>query len=67
MRYLIFAIIALSGLAASAQLTASKAFTSAPSDVFPLLDTNTRMDMVDYYNSGLATPSANRIDRKSVV
>ncbi len=67
MRYLIFAIIALSGLATSAQLTASKAFTSAPSDVFPLLDTNTRMDMVDYYNSGLATPSANRMDGRSSV
>lgn len=67
MRYFMSAVIALSGLAASAQITASKAFISAPSDVFPLFDTNTRMDMVDYYNSGLSTPSVNRMDGRSSV
>ena len=54
-------------LAANAQLTAPEAFTTAPADVFPLLDTNTRLDMVDYYNSGLKTASNNRMEGQSVI
>lgn len=53
--------------AASAQTTASSAFTSAPADVFPLLDKNTRLDMIDYYSNGLKTQSANRMDGRSSV
>lgn len=62
---LLFSLIG--ALAANAQLTAPKAFTTAPADVFPLLDTNTRLDMVDYYNSGLKTASNNRMDGQSVI
>ncbi|MDE6555915.1 MAG: DUF3256 family protein [Duncaniella sp.] len=54
-------------IGASAQLTASSAFTSAPRSVFPLLDNNTRLDMVDYFNSGMDTPSNNLLDGHSVV
>lgn len=32
-------------------------FVSAPDDVFPTLDTDTRMDMIDYYNCGYNRPS----------
>ncbi len=32
-----------------AQITATDAFTSAPRKVLPLLDTNARLDMVDYF------------------
>ena len=38
------------------QFTAADAFTSAPQNIFPLLDRNTRLDMVDYVKSGLSTP-----------
>ena len=54
-------------IAANAQLTAPGAFTTAPAEVFPLLDTNTRLDMVDYYNSGLKTASNNRLNGQSVI
>lgn len=57
----------LVALAAGAQLTASDAFTSAPAGVFPLLDKNTRLDMVDYFTSGMATASANRLQGKSSI
>ena len=60
-------ISALFTLTAAAQLTAAGAFTAAPADLFPLLYKNTRLDMVDYYNSGLATPSANRLQGRSTI
>lgn len=52
---------------ASAQLTASSAFSSAPSKVFPLLDMMTRLDMVDYFNSGMDKSSDNKLAGKSVI
>lgn len=60
-------LIALIAPGAHAQLTASKAFATAPQSVFPLLDANTRLDMVDYYNSNLSTPSANKLQGRSRV
>lgn len=51
--------------AAFAQLTASKAFADAPQNVFPLLDHNTKLDMIDYFNSGMSTASKNAMDGKS--
>lgn len=59
------AVVALISPAARAALTASQAFTTAPQSVFPLLDANTRLDMIDYYNSNLSTPSPNRLDGRS--
>ena len=50
---------------AFAQLTASRAFAEAPQSVFPLLDHNTRLDMIDYFNSGMTTASKNNMDGKS--
>lgn len=68
MRHLLLLLTLLTAIVqAQAQLTASGVFTSAPPDIFPLLDKNTRLDMVDYYNSGLSTPSANRMDGHSVI
>ena len=46
---------------ASAQLTARIAFTRAPQSVFPLLDTNTRLDMIDYFDAGMKTESKNAL------
>jgi hypothetical protein len=50
---------------AFARLTASGALADAPSQVFPLLDRNTRLDMIDYFNSGSKTPSQNALQGKS--
>ncbi|MCC8070695.1 MAG: DUF3256 family protein [Bacteroidales bacterium] len=46
-------------------LTASEAFASAPQQIFPLLDLNTRLDMMDYFNSGSTTASTNNLQGKS--
>lgn len=40
-------------------LTAVTAFVDAPTEIFPTLDRMTRMDMVDYYDSGSQRPSKN--------
>ena len=50
-----------------ARLTASEAFVNAPSVVFPLLERNTRLDMIDYFNSGSSTPSNNSMQGASRV
>lgn len=41
------------------RLTATKAFAEAPAEVFPTLDRMTRLDMIDYFNSGSPKPSKN--------
>ena len=47
------------------QLTATEAFSSAPASVLPLIDYITRLDMIDYYNSGSATASKNVMQGQS--
>ena len=42
-------------------------FAMAPDDVLPLLPANTRLDMLDYYNSGLARPSRNTAGGEAVI
>ncbi len=54
-------------LAMMAQLTASEAFSTAPNSVFPLLDSSTRMDMIDYFNSGMSNTSTNNLKGQSAV
>lgn len=49
---------------ANAQLTASKAFADAPASVFPLLNRNARLDMIDYFNGGMSTASTNALPRQ---
>lgn len=57
--------VCASSAGAYAQLTATKAFAAAPQSVFPLLDKNTKLDMIDYHASGSTTPSKNKLDGKS--
>ena len=64
---LLTALFLLATPTVTAQKTAADAFTTAPTGIFPLLDQNTRLHMVDYYNSGLATPSANRLQGRSAI
>ncbi|MDE7397865.1 MAG: DUF3256 family protein [Muribaculum sp.] len=45
--------------------TLTDLFARAPRTVFPLLDRNTRLDMIDYYNSGMSTPSRNMLGGES--
>ncbi|MDE6062059.1 MAG: DUF3256 family protein, partial [Duncaniella sp.] len=66
-KYLLSLTVALGSLAALAQTTAADLFTSAPQSVFPLLDRNTRLDMVDYYKNGMATQSQNQLDGRSAI
>ncbi|MCM1077544.1 MAG: DUF3256 family protein [Bacteroides sp.] len=65
-KFLLIAALVLGSLAAGAQ-DAAELFTSAPQNIFPLLDHNTRLDMVDYYRNGLATSSQNQLDGRSVI
>lgn len=46
-------------------LSAIGAFTSAPADIFPLLDRNARLDMYDYFKGGFDTPTANTLKGES--
>lgn len=66
-KYLLSLTVALGSLTALAQTTAADLFTSAPQSVFPLLDRNTRLDMVDYYKNGLTTQSQNQLDGRSAI
>lgn len=42
-------------------LTPSAAFADAPASVFPTIDRMTRLDMLDYFNSGSDKPSKNAL------
>lgn len=48
-------------------LSAAKAFVSAPVDCFPLIPRMKRLDMLDYFNSGMDRPSDNLLGGKSRV
>lgn len=54
-------------LSANAQLTASAAFTKAPQNIFPLLDMTARLDMIDYFNSGMVNNTINALNGKSKI
>lgn len=42
-------------------------FAMAPDDVLPLLPVNTRLDMLDYYNSGIVRESQNEAGSRAIV
>ncbi len=52
-------LFALNAACAAKALTASTAFVDAPAEVFPTIDRMTRLDMLDYFNSGSQKPSKN--------
>ena len=66
-KYIFIFMLILGAMPVWAQLTASEAFASAPQGVFPLLDKNTRLDMVDYYRNGMSTASQNSLDGRSMI
>lgn len=65
-KYLLAIAIGAASLTATAQ-SAADLFTSAPQNIFPLLDRNTRLDMVDYFKNGMTTPSQNQLDGRSAI
>ncbi len=58
-------------IAAASEPASSKSageyFAAAPDSVVPLLDLNTRLDMLDYYDCGSRTASTNMLEGKSRV
>ncbi len=64
---LLFSPAASAQEAVTAQSPSAVAFASAPRAVFPLLDRNTRLDMIDYAVNGLDNPSANALGGRSVI
>lgn len=62
---LVLTILCAHAMSSVAQFSATKAFVSAPTEVFPLLDKNTRLDMIDYFNSGSSTASTNSLQGAS--
>ncbi|MDE7410510.1 MAG: DUF3256 family protein [Paramuribaculum sp.] len=60
-------LLALPALVSAAQTPAETAFRTAPRSVLPMLDTNTRLDMIDYYNSSDNKGAANSLGGRSRV
>lgn len=69
MRQIILSIILILGIFSMNvdAITAEQAFVTAPESVFPLLNKSTRLDMIDYFNSGSTTPSKNKLSGNSRV
>lgn len=59
--------LALFAMAMGAQSTATDYFVSAPIGVLPLIDTTTRLDMMDYFHSGSSTESTNTFNGRCVM
>lgn len=55
------------GAAAQSPLTAAKVFVEAPRQIFPLLDRNARLDMIDYFENGMANTTSNAMQGQSAV
>ncbi len=60
-----FALLLSSHFAAFSAGRASEAFVDAPKGIFPTLNRNTRLDMLDYFRSGSATASRNSLNSGS--
>ena len=64
LKVLILLLAAAASLTAAAR-TAADFFAQAPATVLPLLPPNTRLDMLDYFNSHMSTPSNNSLGGRS--
>lgn len=61
----LLAVVLSSQAVQAAEPAVVDAFASAPASVIPLLPHATRLDMLDYFNSGMTTPSNNLMNGKS--
>lgn len=64
---LLLAVAALAASNPASALDPADIFVSAPRSIFPLLDRNTRLDMIDYFRSGLSNASKNNLDGTSAI
>lgn len=64
-RLLLFITLLLPLLPVKGQTAVEEAFKSMPDSLLPILDAGTRLDMLDYFNSGMSTPSGNLAGGKS--
>ena len=64
-RLIAAALMTAASLGALAQSSLTAAFAEAPQRVFPLLDRDARLDMIDYFQAGKSTASTNRFNGKS--
>lgn len=55
-------IIAIATATCNAQVTARSALATAPSSVLPTLPQSTRLDMMDYFDSGIEKTSLNMLE-----
>lgn len=61
----LFAAVACLAATAAGAREARDFFVEAPPQVVPMLETNARLDMIDYFATGLSTPSANTLNGRS--
>lgn len=62
-----FALLAVMIPVGVSAWTISDAFATVDEDIIPLLDRNARLDMIDYFNSGMDRPSANALSGHSSI
>lgn len=62
---IMLAAVMMPAVTSRANDTAAEAFISAPAAVMPLLDRNTRLDMIDYFRSNMNVGSTNALSGKS--
>lgn len=69
MRKLLLSLLTLvcAMTAAAETPKAADLFADAPASVYPLLDRNTRLDMIDYVTNNMSTPSSNLLEGQSVI
>lgn len=66
-RRFLFIIAAVAAVTANARSVAEYFVDTRADEVFSLLPTVTRLDMCDYYNSGMSTPSKNAFEGLSYI
>ncbi len=66
-KYILSIAVLLGSLTGMAQTEAADLFTSAPQGIFPLLDQNTRLDMVDYFKNNMSKASQNALGGRSMI
>lgn len=63
LRAILVAVAGISAIGSQAQTEAVKAaFKAVPADVAPLMSEYAKLDMIDYFESGMDTPTANVLD-----
>ena len=65
--FIILAVVAINAKGAEQVQEPSVAFVNAPMEIFPSLETSTRMDMIDYYDCGYNRPSIDLFEDSAII